>query len=532
MKMKKIILFLSLTLGTSVAWAQSLLDRNEREALDLYEQLAIEREQIEKQTVCQELSKTMKDPEKQLPKQIGIFKYTAGFDKSGTYHAMIGFYYEVGLFKSKDRYKSAYEWFNKAVNKDNAMGKYYMADLLIRGKGTSQNIKEAYELLKENTTPGAYFSMGFIEFYGLGGIEQNERSAYRSMLKASQSIPLAKYFLGLMYAYGRGTKVDYGLAKNYLSFAADDGIKDASAELERCRNMQLASAESAEKGENTEITPLSIKTISEQKNIAYTSDLDINIPANKIPNENTFVLIIGNENYTQLADVPFAIRDGEVFAKYCNKTLGIPENNIRIYQNATYGAMLAAMDDMSSIAKAYGENSINIIVYYAGHGAPNDATKEAYLIPVDAFSVNPKVCYALKDFYADLADMRARRVMVFLDACFSGSARAENGEMLASARGVAISSKKEMLNGNMMVLSATNGSETALPYEKEQHGLFTYFLLKKLQESKGEIKMGDLSDYIKTNVARQSVVINKKAQNPTLNVSSSANGWENWRLNN
>lgn len=529
--MKKFIFLFSLALCTGITYAQNLLDYNKQEALDWYEQFSVIRGQNDKQAICQELSKTMKNPEKQLPGQIGFYKYTAGFDKSGTYHYIIGYYYELGLFKSKDKYKSAYEWFDKAVKKDNTLGKYRMANLLIRGKGTYQNIKEAYELLKGNTTPDAIFTMGFIEFYGLGGIEQNERSAYRSMLKASQSIPQAKYFLGLMYAYGRGTKVDYGLAMNYLSFAADDGITEASTEIDYCRNMQLALAESTEKGEGSETAPISIKTLSEQKNVAYTSDLDVNIPSNKIPNKNTFVLIISNENYTQLASVPFAIRDGEVFAKYCNQTLGIPEDNIRIYQNATYGTMLAAMDDMNNIAKAYGENNISIIVYYAGHGAPNDATKEAYLIPVDAFSVNPKVCYALKDFYADLAAMKAQRVMVFLDACFSGSARAESGEMLASARGVAISSKKEMLEGNMMVLSATNGSETALPYQKEQHGLFTFFLLKKLQESKGDAKMGDLSNYIKTNVARQSVVINKKAQTPTINVSSSATGWENWQLN-
>lgn len=526
--MKKSILLLALALSTSVARAQNLLDFNEREALDWYEQMAETREQNEKQILFQELSKSMKNPEKKLPGQIGFYKYTAGFDKSGTYHFLIGYYYELGIFKSKNKYNSAYEWLDKAVQKDNALGQYYMADLLIRGKGTARDIKEAYELLKENTNAGAIFTLGLIEFYGLGGIEKNERSAYRSMLKASQSVPQAKYFLGLMYAYGRGVKVDYSLAQNYLSFAADDGIKEATDEIDRCRNMQLALAE---KGGDSETAPISIKTLSEQKNVAYTSDLDVNIPNNKIPNKNTFVLIICNENYTQLASVPFAIRDGEVFAKYCNQTLGIPEDNIRIYQNATYGTLLAAMDDMNNIAKAYGENNISIIVYYAGHGAPNDATKEAYLIPVDAFSVNPKVCYALKDFYADLAAMKARRVMVFLDACFSGSARAENGEMLASARGVAISSKKELLDGNMMVLSATNGSETALPYQKEQHGLFTYFLLKKLQESKGDIKMGDLSNYIKTNVARQSVVINKKAQTPTINVSSAASGWENWQLN-
>ncbi|MCM1041053.1 MAG: caspase family protein [Bacteroides sp.] len=264
-------------------------------------------------------------------------------------------------------------------------------------------------------------------------------------------------------------------------------------------------------------------------NSNYTLDIDLNIPKSNTTNDNTYVMIISNEHYNKLAEVPYALRDGEVFSKYCNQSLGIPEENIKIYKDATFGDMLAAMEYMKSLASVV--NDINIIVYYAGHGAPDDATKEAYLIPIDAYGVKPKICYALKDFYADLSGMNANKTIVFLDACFSGSARAEDGKMLASARGIAISSKKELLSGNLVVLSATDGSETALPYEKQQHGLFTYYLLKQLQETKGNTSMKQLVDYIKTNVSKQSVVINMKLQSPTINVSSSATGWENWMLN-
>lgn len=281
---------------------------------------------------------------------------------------------------------------------------------------------------------------------------------------------------------------------------------------------------------------------SEKKNVSgefsipnmsvYVSDVDVNIPKGVGgQNKNTFVLIISNENYTALAKVPYALKDGEIFEKYCNQTLGIPKENIRHVKDATYGGMLNGVDQIHNISRVFEPNTISVIVYYAGHGAPDERTKDAYLLPVDAFSVNPKVCYSLKDLYGELARMQAKRVIVFVDACFSGSARAANGEMLASARGVAIKSNIETLDGNLVVFSATNGSETALPYERQQHGLFTYFLLKKLQETKGDVRLQNLIEYVETNVKQQSAIMNNKLQTPTLNIAADAVGWESWKLN-
>ena len=87
--------------------------------------------------------------------------------------------------------------------------------------------------------------------------------------------------------------------------------------------------------------------------------------------------------------------------------------------------------------------------------------------------------------------------------------------------------KEEKPQGNLVVFSAASGAETAYPYKEKGHGMFTYFLLKKLQETKGVVTLGELSDYITTNVKRQSVVTNRKAQAPTVMVSSSMeNNWK------
>ena len=81
----------------------------------------------------------------------------------------------------------------------------------------------------------------------------------------------------------------------------------------------------------------------------------------------------------------------------------------------------------------------------------------------------------------------------------------------------------------MVVFSAATGDETAFPYSEKQHGMFTYFLLKKLQESKGNSTLSELSNYISTNVMQQSIVVNKKSQTPQVNTSTQIQN--TWRLN-
>ena len=254
------------------------------------------------------------------------------------------------------------------------------------------------------------------------------------------------------------------------------------------------------------------------RTVSYDKSLDENIPVSGTKANNTFVIAIGNENYQLVPSVSFAENDMEVFCKYCQKTLGVPISNIRKYKDATFGVMLSALSDLKDIAEAY-NGDINVLFYYAGHGFPDEKSHNAYLLPVDADGKQPEVCFPISRLYSELAALKSKSTVVFMDACFSGSQRGDG--MLASARGVAIKAKEEKLHGNLVVFSAASGDETAYPYREKGHGMFTYFLLKKLQETKGAVTLGELSDYVTTNVKRQSVVTNRKSQTPTVIYSES-----------
>ena len=258
------------------------------------------------------------------------------------------------------------------------------------------------------------------------------------------------------------------------------------------------------------------------------SDVDRDIPVSDRKSPNTFAVIIANESYDRVAAVPMAANDGKVFAEYCEKTLGLPRSNVRTYINASYGNMVSAITDIKSIAQAY-DGDIDVLFYYAGHGVPDESSRSAYLLPVDADGRNLAACYPVEKLYRELGSMGVRRVTLFLDACFSGSTRG-NG-MLASARGVAVKAKPAQPTGNMVIISAAQGDETAYPYTAKKHGMFTYFLLKKLKETKGEAPLSEIYDYVNQEVKRKSIVENGKTQTPTVSPSPSvADTWEKWKL--
>ena len=257
------------------------------------------------------------------------------------------------------------------------------------------------------------------------------------------------------------------------------------------------------------------------------STVDVNIPKNKEQNNNTFALIIANENYKNVEGVPFALNDGKSFKRYCEDVLGVPTENIVSAFNATQGEMIAAIDKIKEAESSF--DNMKLLVYYSGHGQPDPGSKEAYLLPVDASPRNMSTSYKLSKFYQELVAYNPSSVTVFLDACFSG-AKKDGQIMDKEARGVIIIPKDEAPASNMVIFAACSGDETAYPYKNQKHGLFTYFLLKKLQEDKGKTTYKQLADYINKNVKQQSFRLQGKTQTPTTRSALPASEWGNWRL--
>jgi hypothetical protein len=262
-------------------------------------------------------------------------------------------------------------------------------------------------------------------------------------------------------------------------------------------------------------------------------DIDIDIPVTNQIKSNAYALIIGNEDYssfqtglTSEVNVDFAINDARVFKEYCYSALGIPEKQIKFLANATSGQMNQGIAWLINLAKV-DEGKAELVFYYSGHGLPEEQTKEPYLIPVDISGNNVSLAIRLSDLYNKLNEYPVKKVSVFLDACFSGGGRNQG---LVAMKGVKVRPKENMITGNMIVLSSSTGEESSGVYREKQHGYMTYFLLKKLQETKGNIIYRELADYIIETVKKETA-LNGKIQTPQCSYSPAVeNVWTNLKL--
>lgn len=324
----------------------------------------------------------------------------------------------------------------------------------------------------------------------------------------NDAISLAEYSFvlpnGLKYKYSNEASLTYSIANVKYDLDAIEIDKNVSSGRKRGK-----------------------QTISTSTFTMGKSDIDINIPTTEVSRDNTFAVIIANENYDNEKMVQFAYNDGQVFRDYCRKTLGLPEDNVHFRPDATLNNIKFEINWLKTVAKAH--PNAQIIFYYAGHGMPDESTRESYLLPIDGYSTVASTGFKMSELYASLGSLPAKNVLVLLDACFSGADR--NDDVLTSVRGVKIAPRIDKPRGNMIVFSATSNKQTALPYTEQSHGLFTYFILKWLQTNPTKTSFGAWFDYVKKNVAQKASVKNSKEQTPTTMISTSlAESWRNLSL--
>lgn len=489
--------------GLGIMYVNGLgTERNEKKALDCFKKAA----SIGDAFACFWLGSMYFDGKGTSINEAEGFKWTQKAAEKGYVGSYIalGFCFEKGKGTEKN-IEEAITWYKKAYDKnvpDAPMmlctAYYTQKDYVEAKKWADKTINQ-----KENALVG-YRILALLNMYGLG-IPQNKNKAFELIAKAIDE------------ARQKGGSMPNTLDAEGEVYLADNNINKAR----EIYNDILKETPDFYTQKETKLS----KFMKEHKG----GDVDFDIPIADNVSNHTFAVIISNEKYQMEKSVQYAENDGKAFAEYCKKTLGIPEKNVHFVTNATLNNIKHEIKWMQDVIAVY-KGEAKAIFYYAGHGIPDEQNKNAYLLPIDGYGSDVTTGYALEDLYKALGSLPSKSVTVFLDACFSGAKR--DGDMLASARGVAIKVKQNNPTGNMVVFTAAQGDETAYPYKEEGHGLFTYYLLKKLQETKGDVTLGELGDYIKTQVERQSIVTNGKLQSPSiLPASSIGNGWKEWKLN-
>jgi hypothetical protein len=215
-------------------------------------------------------------------------------------------------------------------------------------------------------------------------------------------------------------------------------------------------------------------------------------------NPDDFALVVGIDRYENLPAAEFAERDAAAVREHL-RALGFPERNI-IYLAGSKASRTGIEKYVETWLPLNVKENSRVVVYYSGHGAPDTQDGQAYLVPWDGDSKFLRnTGYPLKRFYAGLNALKARQVLVAMDACFTG----EGGRSVLAKGARPLVSKVDVgpAGGDkLVVLSAAGADEITATHAAEGHGLFTYFLLKSLESRQGRATVKELFDDLKPRV--------------------------------
>ncbi len=247
-----------------------------------------------------------------------------------------------------------------------------------------------------------------------------------------------------------------------------------------------------------------VKTPRRSSRKSITPSNTITAPITGKKNPDGIAVIIGNRDYDNkdIPSVDYALNDALSVKEHLINTLGFKPGNIIYMENASKGRFESVFGTPSNHrGKLYNylkKGKSSIFVYYSGHGAPELRTKDGYFVPSDA---DPQTIglsgYSLNVLYKNIAmtakEMRSPKVLIVIEACFSGAS--EKGLLIKNASPITISVKNPLIEiPNAAVLTSSSGAEVSSWYPEKGHSLFTYFFLKALRDSAGNIDTVKVKD--------------------------------------
>ena len=281
--------------------------------------------------------------------------------------------------------------------------------------------------------------------------------------------------------------------------------------------------------------------------------VDYNIPVvHPGTNTNAYVLIIANEGYdAPLPDCDFADNDGTLFRDYCIKTLGVPERHIRMLNNVGIDDLrndgIRWLKDITVAVKGQAK----IIVYYAGHGF-SDPDYKPYLLLSDFNTSQIKTWQGKTELNPDAVLTKRETntllenslpldtlcawfnrvsnggITFILDCGFNGCQR--NGDPLFNVKRSNARLKGLRIRNDIVIFSAADVNKTAYSFEEQHHGFLTYFLLKELKRTKGDITFGDLYNALLKEVSYESSLQGKLQEPLIISGGKTKDTWQNLRF--
>lgn len=263
------------------------------------------------------------------------------------------------------------------------------------------------------------------------------------------------------------------------------------------------------------------------------ADYDDDIPAllNNVTQRKVdskkWLFVIGIENYQHSAPILHSKRSAEMFIKVAMRVLGIPprqvvflsdDGNTTIPGIQVYIASAGSLKDRIHFLERDLSAGDTLYFYYSGHGIPLvDSDNEPYCLAVDQAPdfIGDDPFFKVQNIYNVLSQSRAKKVIAFMDSCFTGTADGASVYQGSKAATVIIPNKVEIDRKKMVVITAGTRKQFSNMYKEKGHRLFSYHLMKALLE--GHITVEGLFHEVHANTRTVSKMMGgSNLQEPTL----------------
>jgi hypothetical protein len=240
------------------------------------------------------------------------------------------------------------------------------------------------------------------------------------------------------------------------------------------------------------------------------------------PARNQWAVVIGIGRYESpgISRLRYSVPDAEAIHQILTGAGGFKSEHVllltdRTERKPTYRNLKWALGTF--LARS-AQKDDTVLIFFAGHGAPEVDQRgierdglAKYLIPSDA---DPDDLYStafpMDELQTIFGRIEAERVVVFLDACYSGAA---GGRTFASKKTRAVNLDDLFLERltrakGRAIITASRPSEVSLEVAEFGHGLFTYYVLRGLQGAAdtnrdGIVSLQELYEYVEQQVSQK-----------------------------
>jgi hypothetical protein len=243
-------------------------------------------------------------------------------------------------------------------------------------------------------------------------------------------------------------------------------------------------------------------------------------PPKVVRNQWAVIIGVGKYEASSIPGLQYTVTDAEAIYKTLTTAGGFKKEHVLLLTDKS-----ERKPTLRNIKWALGtflgrsaQKDDTVLIYFAGHGAPEVDTRgierdglAKYLIPTDA---DPDDLYStalpMDELQTIFGRIEAERVVVLLDACYSGSAGGRTFAAKKTRAGAVDDLFLERLTRSKgrAIITASRPTEVSIELPELGHGIFTYYVVQGLKGAAdlnrdGIVTLQELYEYLEQQVTQK-----------------------------